>query len=217
MSDISSTVEMIVNTADALVISNNEDLQNATNFIKEIKEKSKFIKEHYEPMIKATKEAYDKVKFERDFYLKPLEKAENDVKKIMNEYNNKILMMQRAAEEAKRKAEEEQKKKLEEISQSIAEGNTENIQAKIKEAITTTTVETVEKAQVQGMSTRTMIEIEVKDYSKMPTVVNGIPIVELSKIGKQYLLDQYKKSKAFNKQFKVDGIEFIEKVTTVIK
>ncbi len=216
--NIKETVEMTVNTVNAFVIGNSEDLQNATNFIKEIKEKSKFVKEHYEPMLKATKEAYDKVKFERDYYLKPLETAETNMKSLMNEYNNKILALQRAEAEAKRKAEEEQRKKLEEMQKAVAEGDIAKVQENIEEVLaTTTTEETVEKPQIQGMNTRTVYEIEVTDITKVPATLNRVLLVELSKIGKTYLLDQYKLMKALKKDFKVDGIEVIEKVTTVIR
>lgn len=216
--DIKDSVAMVVDTKNSFIISNNDDLQRATEFIKDIKVRAKFVKDHYEPMIKATKDAYDRVRSERDTYLKPLEEAETDMKQIMNEYNNKILALQRAEQEAKRRAEEEQRLKLEEMQKAVVEGNAEKIQEKLEETISTYVPETtVERAQAQGMSTRMLIELEIKDISKVPATVNMMPILELSKLGRQYLIDQYKRMKSFGKEFKVEGIEFVEKVTTVIR
>lgn len=67
------------------------------------------------------------------------------------------------------------------------------------------------------MSVRTIIEVIVNDISKVPATFNGVPLVELSKIGKECLIKEYSINKALKKDFKVDGLEIKEKVTTVIR
>lgn len=212
-------VDLIRATAESIVISNEKDLKMATDFTKEVKEKQKIIKDFYEPMVKATKESYDKIKAERDNLLKPLQDTEKEMRSLMNEYNNKLLLLKRAEEEHIRKEKENQEKKLEEIQKDIAKGNTDNVQQRVTEIMNTTTLseKTVNIPKVAGMSTRTTYKIEITDINKIPTTLNNIPLVELSKVGKDYLLQQYKIMKALNQEFKIPGIEIKEEVTTVIR
>lgn len=217
--DLEEQVQMIKSTSEGIVISNEEELQNATDFMKEIKEKQKVVKDFYEPMVKATKESYDKIKAERDRLLKPLKETETDIRGLMNEYNNKMLQLKKAEEERIRKEKEKQERELKELQKDIEEGNTENIQEKMEKVMNDTTLpeKTVEIPKVQGMATRTTYKIEITDIEKMPTTLNNVPLVELSKIGKEYLLKEYKIQKALGKEFKVSGIEIKEEVTTVIR
>ena len=212
-------VQMIKSTAESIVISNEQELQNATDFLKDIKTYQKNVKTFFEPMVKATKESYDKIRGERDNLLKPLQQIETDIRGLMNDYNNKLLQLKRAEEERIRKEKEEQEKKLKELQQDIENGNTENIQEKMEEVMNQTTLpeKTVEIPKVQGMMTRTTYKIEVTDITKMPTQLNGVPLVELSKIGKDYLLKEYKIQKALGKEFEVPGVIIKEEVTTVLR
>lgn len=217
--DLEEQVQMIKSTSECIVISNEEELQNATDFMKEIKEKQKVVKDFYEPMVKATKESYDKIKAERDRLLKPLKETETDIRGLMNEYNNKMLQLKKAEEERIRKEKEKQERELKELQKDIEEGNTENIQEKMEKVMNDTTLpeKTVEIPKVQGMATRTTYKIEITDIEKMPTTLNNVPLVELSKIGKEYLLKEYKIQKALGKEFRVLGIEIKEEITTVIR
>lgn len=53
---------------------------NSKTFIKKIQEKKKMIDDLYDPMIKATKENYEKIKEEKDNYIKELEEIEKQIK-----------------------------------------------------------------------------------------------------------------------------------------
>lgn len=217
--DLIEQVNLIKDTAESIIISNEDELQAVTDFIKEVKEKQKVVQNFYEPMVKATKESYDKVKAERDNLLKPLQETEKEMRGLMNDYNNKILQLRKAEEERQRKEKEEQQKKLFEAQQNIINGNTEKAQEQMQEIMNNTTLseKTIEAPKVLGMSTRTTYKIEIKDISKVPTTLNNVPIVELSKVGKDYLLQQYKVMKSLGKEFTVPGIEIKEEVTTVIR
>lgn len=217
--DLEKKVQMITDTAQSIVISNEEELQNATEFIKTLKEQQKVVKDFYDPMVKATKESYDKVKAERDKLLNPLKDNETEIRSLMNEYSNKILQLKKAEEERIKKEQEEQQRKMKELQENIAKGNTENLQEQVDEIMnaTTMTEKTVEIPKVAGMSTRTTYKVEITDISKMPTTYNNVPLVELSKVGKNYLIQQYKIMKSLNQELKIPGIEVKEEVTTVIR
>lgn len=217
--DLQKQVQMMRDTAESIVISNEEELQNATDFIKELKSKQKVVSDFYDPMVKATKESYDKIRHERDILLKPLKDTEVEIRGLMNEYNTKVMMLKKAEEERIKKAQEEQQRKLQEAQKDMENGNKEEAQAKIDEVMNATTIatKTVEVPQVKNMSTRITYKIEVKDITKLPTTLNGVPIVELSKVGKNYLLEQYKTLKALNMPFNVPGIEIKEEATTIIR
>ena len=217
--DLEKKVQIITDTAQSIVISNEEELQNATEFIKTLKEQQKVVKDFYDPMVKATKESYDKVKAERDKLLKPLKDNETEIRSLMNEYSNKILQLKKAEEERIKKEQEEQQRKMKELQENIAKGNTDNLQEQVDEIMNSTTMaeRTVEIPKVAGMSTRTTYKVEITDISKMPTTYNNVPLVELSKVGKNYLIQQYKIMKSLNQELKIPGIEVKEEVTTVIR
>jgi len=194
-------------------------LQQATDFIKEVKEKQQVVKDFYDPMVKATKKSYDEVKAERDNLLNPLKDTEQEMRGLMNDYNNKILQLQRAEEERIRREKEEQQKKLAETQANIANGNNAEAQKQVTEVLNSTTLSerTVKIPKIAGMQTRTVYKIEITDITQIPTTINNVPIVELSKVGKDYLLQQYKIMKSIGKEFKISGIDIKEEVTTVIK
>lgn len=217
--DLKEQVDLIKATAESIIISNEDELKIATDFIKDVKQKQKVVKEFYEPMVKATKESYDKVKAERDNLLKPLQETEKEIRDLMNDYNNKLLQLKKAEEERQKKEREAQQRKLLEAQQNIIEGNTEKAQEQMQEIMNSTTLseKTINIPKVSGMTTRTTYKIEITDITKIPTTLNNVPLVELSKVGKDYLLQQYKIMKALDKEFTVPGIEIKEEVTTVIR
>ena len=195
-----SIVDLVVTTTDGLTISNSQDLQNATNFIKDIREKREMIEHHYEPMVKAAKKAYDIAKEERDRYVKPLKQCEDNVKRIMNDYNNKMLQLEKL----------EKQKKLDELAQAIREGDAETATTMLTQS---SVDDIMPKEKVSNMSTRKKVKIVVKDITKVPTVYNNVPLLELSKFAEQWLLSCYKK----DPELKIEGLEFVEEVTTVIR
>ena len=217
--DLISQVRIIKDTAESIVISNEDELQNATAFVKKLKEQQKVVKDFYEPMVKATKESYDKVKSERDKLLKPLKDIETEMRGLMNDYNNKILQLKKAEEERIRKEKEEQDRELKQLQQDVQNGNTDGLKEKVDSIMNKTTLaeKTVEIPKVAGMGTRTTYKVEITDITKVPTTLNAVPIVELSNVGKDYILQQYKVMKSLGKEFKVPGIEIKEEVTTIIR
>lgn len=216
--DLQKQVQMIRDTAESIIISNEEELQNATNFIKDLKEKQKVVSNFYDPMVKATKESYDKIRNERDNLLKPLKNTEVEIRGLMNDYNNKIMAQKRAEEERIQKEKEKQEKKLLEAQENIKNGNIEKGKSQMQEILNNTTLisSTVSTPKITGMATRTTYKVEITDINKMPTTYNNVPLVELSKIGKKYLVEQYKIAKALKQNFEIPGLKITEEVTTII-
>lgn len=216
--DLQKQVQMIRDTAESIIISNEEELQNATNFIRDLKEKQKVVSNFYDPMVKATKESYDKIRNERDNLLKPLKNTEIEIRELMNDYNNKVMAQKRAEEERIKKEKEEQKKNLLEAQENIKNGNIEKGESQMQELLNNTSIasRTVNVPKITGMTTRTTYKVEITDISKMPTTYNNVPLVELSKIGKKYLVEQYKIAKTLKQDFKIPGLKITEEVTTVI-
>lgn len=216
--DLQKQVQMIRDTAESIIISNEEELQNATNFIKDLKQKQKVVSDFYEPMVKATKESYDKIRNERDNLLKPLKNTEVEIRGLMNDYNNKIMAQKRAEEERIQKEKEKQEKKLLEAQENIKNGNIEKGESQMQEILNNTTLisRTVSTQKITGMATRTTYKVEIIDINKMPTTYNNVPLVELSKIGKKYLVEQYKIAKTLKQKFEIPGLKITEEVTTVI-
>lgn len=216
--DLQKQVQMIRDTAESIIISNEEELQNATNFIKDLKQKQKVVSDFYEPMVKATKESYDKIRNERDNLLKPLKNTEVEIRGLMNDYNNKIMAQKRAEEERIQKEKEKQEKKLLEAQENIKNGNIEKGESQMQEILNNTTLisRTVSTPKITGMATRTTYKVEIIDINKMPTTYNNVPLVELSKIGKKYLVEQYKIAKTLKQKFEIPGLKITEEVTTVI-
>lgn len=217
--ELEEQVSLIRETAESIVISNEEELQNATGFIKKLKEQQKVVNDFYDPMVKATKDSYDKIKSERDKLVKPLKETEQEIRGLMNEYNNKLLQLKKAEEERIRKEKEEQDKQLRQLQQDMQNGNIENLQEKVDEIMNQTTIpeKKVEIPKVVGMGVRTTYKIEIVDITKVPTILYNVPLVELSKVGKDYLLQQYKINKSLGQRFEVPGIKIKEEVTTVIR
>lgn len=215
--DIKNEVDMIVSTAESMIISNNADLERATEFIKEVKSRYKSIESFYEPMVTSAKQTYDRIKAERDKYLKPLKQIESDIKSIMNDYNNKMLQIQKAEAERIEREKAENRQKLLEAEKEYAEGN-EEAKEKVEALLETTTEDNkIEKPNITGMSTRIVYVVNVIDIDKVPKRYNNVPLLELSKLGKDYLIKEYKISKALHQDFNVDGIEVKEEVTTVVR
>jgi len=215
--DIKNEVDIIVSTAEAMVIKNNTDLERATEFIKEIKTRYKSIESFYEPMVSSAKQNYDIIKAERDKYLKPLKQIEIEIKSLMNDYNNKILEMKRLEDERIEKEKEINKQKLLELQKELIEGKIE-AKDKIEEILETSLEENkINAPKIDGMSTRIIYTINITDIDKVPKKYNNVPLLELSKLGKDYLIKEYKIAKSLKQDFKVDGIEIKEEVTTVVR
>lgn len=215
--EIKNEVDLIISTAESMVISNNSDLEKATEFIKEIKTRYKSIESFYEPMVTSAKHTYDTVRSERDKYLKPLKQIESEVKGLMNDYNNKMLKIQRAEAERIAKEQENKRQKLIEAEKGLAQGNKE-VRERIQELLETTSEENkIEEPKISGMSTRIVYVVNITDIDKVPKKYNNVPLLELSKLGKDYLIKEYKIAKALKQDFNIDGIEIKEEVTTVVR
>ena len=173
----------IINIANSMNITNQEDLEQAAGFLKTIKDTQKRIKEYWQEPIKNAYETHKKLKAKENEMLEPLQNSEKIIKNKVADYN--LYMEQLKREEEQRiKAEQERQalEQLQEAERLRAEGNEVEAQIVEENAIAMNQVEVnvdsgVEK--VEGLSFRKDYEILVVDATKVPAYING---TELRKI-----------------------------------
>jgi hypothetical protein len=173
----------IVNIANNINITSQEDLEQAAGFLKAIKDTQKRIKEYWQEPIKNAYETHKKLKAKENEMLEPLQNSEKIIKNKVADYN--LYMEQLKREEEQRiKAEQERQalEQLQEAERLRAEGNEVEAQIVEENAIAMNQVEVsvdsgIEK--VEGLSFRKDYEITITDATKVPAYING---TELRKI-----------------------------------
>ena len=147
--------------------------------------------------------------------LKPLEQAENEVKKKMAAYQKKVQEEERAARElAEKLKREEAERLLAEAAKAAEQGNEMEseillAQAEIMEASQPAVQMQAPKAT--GVSTRTLYRARIIDESKVPVEVAGVVIrpVDLAAINKL--------ARASKGKVQIPGIEIYEEQSVAIR
>lgn len=173
----------LVEMANGINVTCQEDLENAAGFLKEIKETQKRIKEYWQEPIKNAYETHKKLKAKENEMLEPLQNSEKIIKNKIADYN--LYMEQRKREEEQRIRAEQEKQALEQLQEAEklrAAGNEVEAQITEENAIAMNQVEVsvdsgIEK--VEGLSFRKDYEITITDATKVPAYING---TELRKI-----------------------------------
>lgn len=170
----------IENTANSIVITNQETYENAVKFAKTIKEANKKVTEYWKPSKESAALAHKTICQKEKDMLEPLKKAETILKSKMIEYTTEQEKIRQ--EEEIRLREEQEKLALEQLQKSEElkqQGNV--VEASITEQnafaiseINTKVESTVKK--VDGMAYQTDYVIEITDATKVPNYINGIEI-----------------------------------------
>lgn len=205
----------VVLTAKAITINTQEDLEQATEITKKIKEANKKVAEYWKPIKNQAKKVHSDICNKEKDNLAPLEEAEKILK-------SKIIFFITEQEEQKRIKEEEARKLKEaEAFRLLQEAEKLKEEGKQEEAIITevmaqtvdTAVVKVENSvkKVDGLSFRTIYKAEIIDDTKVPTSINGMIIrpVDLAQINK---LLQTSKG-----QLKIEGIKVVEEKVSSIR
>jgi hypothetical protein len=205
----------IVETANAVIISNQEQLGQATEFAKIIKGQGKKVEEYWKPLKDNASKIHKDLCAKEKENLEPLQEAESILKSKITVY---VQQQEKAKKEEefriKKMQEEEAMKQLEKAEEERKNGNEiealvlENIAQSI-DTLQTNIAPTVEK--VQGLSFTTSYKIKIVDDSKVPVSINGMIIrpVDEKILGK--LVQASKGS------IKIDGIEIEIVKTPVIR
>lgn len=157
----------VIEQAKQIVINNNEDYKNASEFLKEIKAQQKVITDHFADMKEQAHKAHKAICEKENGFLKPLKAVESQIKGLMSNY---------AEEQEKRRIEAilqatAQKEKL--VEQFRADGNEEMAQM-LEETMSIAPVSGVEN--ISGVSTVDDYEIEIVDATKVPAYIDGVQI-----------------------------------------
>lgn len=158
---------VVIEQAKQIVINNNEDYKQASEFLKQIKAQEKVITDHFADMKEQAHKAHKAVCDKENAFLKPLKAVESQVKTLMSNYSteqeNKRL-------EAICKAMEEKSKLIEKYKN---DGDYEMAQM-LEDTMTVAPISEIEN--VGGISTMDSYEIEIVDPQKVPAYINGVEI-----------------------------------------
>lgn len=178
----------IVDAANNMNITNQDDLVYAAGFLNNIKATQKKIKEYWEEPIKRAYDAHKALKAKENAMLEPLQNSEKIIKDKISDYNA-VMQKLKEEEEARLKAEQERQalEQLEEAEKLRAEGN--EVEAQIAESNAEMMAQVEVKVdpmieKVQGLSFRKDFEIVVTDPYKVPAYINGTEIrkIDLAQI-----------------------------------
>ena len=167
--------------ADALVVTNDEEYQDAAEFLKVLKDQAGKVKDFFKPIKDAAHKAHKEVCDREKMMLEPLTRAEAVIKKAAGGYLAEQERKRREAEErARRAAKEEADRRMAEAIELENQGRVEEAAAAMEEAeiidSATVAVPTSPAKKVKGVSSSKDWEIVSIDESKVPVDVAGTVI-----------------------------------------
>lgn len=167
--------------ADALVVTSDEEYQDAAEFLKTLKDQAGKIKDFFKPLKDAAHKAHKEVCDREKQMLDPLAKAESDIKKAVGKYLAEQERKRKAAEErARQAAKEEADRRLAEAAALENEGKIEEAAAAMEEAeiidSATVAVPVAPAAKVKGVSSSKDWEIVGINDAKVPVAIAGTVI-----------------------------------------
>lgn len=176
--DVEKKCSPVIEKAKSLKIINDEGMEKARDFIRDVKGLVKEVKGDFDPIVDAAHKTHKEAVARRNKHLDPLEKAEKTVKDTMKTYLDlKEKQERERAAEQQRLQEAEDKKKLKSLEGKLgrreANGDEEGAE-EIKEEMeavgesTTYIPETTSKPSVKGVSGRKI---------RVPTVANKQAII----------------------------------------
>lgn len=167
--------------ADALSVTNDEEYQDAAEFLKTLKDQAGKVKDFFKPLKDAAHKAHKEVCDREKQMLDPLTKAEVVIKKAVGEYLAEQERKRKAAEErARQAAKAEADRRLAEAIALENQGRMEEAAAAVEEAeiidSATIAVPVAPTKKVKGVSSSKDWELVSVDDSKVPVDVAGTVI-----------------------------------------
>ena len=213
LSEIKNESSSIIETANSMNITNQEDLEGAAAFLSEIKATQKKIKEYWAEPIKTAYEVHKGLKAKENQMLEPLQNSEKIIKEKISDYTITMERLKREEEE-RIKAEQERQalEQLQEAERLKAEGNEVEAQIAEENAVAMSKIDIKVDSKVEkvaGLSFRKDYEIIVADATKVPAYINGTEIrkIDLAQI-KRFV-------KMTNNGVQIPGIQVNETQITV--
>lgn len=186
--EIKNESSSIIETANSMNITNQEDLEYAAGFLKNIKSTQKKIKDYWEEPIKVADLAHKKLTSKRAEMLEPLQNSEKIIKDKISDYTITMERLKREEEERIRAEQEQQAlEQLQEAERLKAEGNEVEAQIAEENAVAMSQIDIKVDSKVEkvaGLSFRKDYEIIVADATKVPAYINGTEIrkIDLAQI-----------------------------------
>lgn len=209
--DLAVEVTDIEVRAEGLVVTDDQQYEEAGAFGVKLKEKMAEVTAFFAPMKKAAHDAHKQVCDREKQMLAPLKKAESILKKSMGDYALKKEEERRAAEEAARKlAQEETDRLLEAAVNAEANGDTEASRAALLDAEITDSAARMAMIEsntpkAKGVSMQKDWEITDIDLSKVPDSIAGVIIRPVDSAAVMKLIRASKGS------IQIEGITYREK------
>jgi hypothetical protein len=191
--------------ANAVVVTNDAQKQDAANFLKAIKEKAKAVTDFFAAPKKKADELHKAICEQEKTILQPLKDAETIIKRTVGEYDNQQRMERnRLEQEARRRQQEEADRLLAEAAAAEQSGDTIGAETLLASAeIVADMKPTVTApAKTSGISTRYKWVAEVVADAAVPTHINGLCIrpIDIAALNKL--------AQASNGTLDVPGVKF---------
>lgn len=164
--------------ADALSVTNDEEYQDAAEFLKVLKDQAGKVRDFFKPIKDAAHKAHKEICDREKMMLEPLTRAESVIKKAASGYLADQERKRREAEErARQAAKAEADRRMAEAIDLEKQGRMEEAAAAMEEAeiidSTTVTVPMSSAKKVKGVSSSRDWEIVSIDESRVPMDVAG--------------------------------------------
>jgi len=215
--ELSQSISTVELKAEAIVIANDDDYKEASEFGREIKRAAADVTAFFKPMKEAANKAHKQVCDREKVMLGPLQRAESTLKRAMGDYALQKERERQAAEaEARRIAQEEADRKLAEAIKAEQEGDAQTAATALMEAdfadrMSNTITVAVEQPKAEGISTSKDWEIVSIDERNVPVELVG---VMLRPIDAKAVIRLIRSSKG---SVQIPGVVYKEVVKTSIR
>ena len=204
--ELKRTGALMVQTAQGLTITSNEDYERGNALLKDIKAKIKAVKDYWNEPKAAAQAAHKQLVAREATMLKPLESAESAIKKAMLAYTAEQEKAAREAAEAARREREAEAQRLEAIAaQAEAQGDddTAEIMRDMAETVPVRAVD-VSAPSLKGTSVRKVWKARVTDEKLVPAYFDGYELREIN----MTMLNNMARWK--EGQMEIPGVEFYQ-------
>jgi len=171
--ELETKISVSLVKAGELIVSDQDSLSKANEFLLGIKQLRKEIDEVFSPIIEAAYKAHKEAVAQKKKFEEPLLKAEQMVKQKIAGYLEEMERIRRQQEEEKRKIEEEKKRIEEETLKRLVEAKEDSemenaIKAAEEKLAKIPEIDVVEKPQTVGLSMREVWKFEIVDEMAIP-------------------------------------------------
>lgn len=207
--------QITVSTAARMQVSNQEQYNEAANFLRSIKEQAKKVKDYWSgPKSKAAAAHKDIVNREKSM-LDPLTKAENIIKSAMKSYQEAVERARREAEEeARRRQQQEAERLFDQAAEAEASGDGQAAAVGLAMAEMVSDMQappSIESPTAQGISSRKTWKARVTDPKLVPAYFNGLELRTISTAALNNIAKMTKGTAS------IPGVEFFEDSTISVR